>query len=110
LRTRISISGEKFGADAGGIVTDRAKVEDLWSKRKVSVAQEDESEDRGTGGSAAQSSAGSKPAEAAPAKPGPGAPANKPPAKPPEKQDGNISTDDALKAGKEGFNALKKLF
>jgi hypothetical protein len=110
FRTRITISGEKFGADAGGIVTDRAKVEDLWAKRKVSVAQEDESEDRGTGGAAAASSAGSKPAGAAPAKPGQGAPAGKPPARQPEKQDGNISTDDAVKAGKEGFNALKKLF
>jgi len=110
FRTRIAISGEKFGADAGGIVTDRAKVEDLWSKRKANVAEEEDSEDRGTGRPAAKSSAGGKSTGSAPAKSAQSAPASKPPAKQPEKSDSGINTDDAVKAGKEGFNALKKLF
>jgi hypothetical protein len=107
-RTRITISGEKFGADGGGIVTDRAKVEDLWAKRKEKPAEDDASDsivDSDTGGG---TSGSAKPGDAAQAgkSPRPG----QPPAKEPEKQDAGFNKDDAMKAGKEGFNLIKKLF
>lgn len=112
-RTRIAISGEKFGADKGqAIVTDRPKVEAQWAQRKVKSDNEDEDDSvvgsSGSGGSD-RSAAGKSASAPAPAS-GAATPGAQPgqAAKAPEQKDD--TTEGLKKAGSEGFKMIKKLF